>query len=133
VQQTGELSHVIVCEEPGGVLVQESRGGEHVEPLVPIEVQDVADAVQDFTADPAVTRFQPAQRAVVDLGQTGDVFLRQPSLVSEARQQGSERFAWSGGPVAVSSRHFCAPIREKIHRREKTSRANWRGFDASNR
>ena len=89
MQQMGELGYIIVRQEPGGVLVKESRGGENVKPLVAIEVQDVADAVQDFAADSAVTRFQPAQSAVVDLGQVGDVLLRQSSLISEARQQGS--------------------------------------------
>jgi hypothetical protein len=110
VQQTGELGYVIVRKELGGVLVQEPRGGENIEPLVPIEFQDIADAIQDFTANPAVTRFQPTERAVVNLGQVSDAFLRQSSVIPEACQERPQPFDCSRGHAAVNTRHFSAPI-----------------------
>jgi hypothetical protein len=58
-----------------GVLVQESRGCEEIELFVAIELQDGADAVQNFSAYPAVARFQPAERAVADFGQVRNFLL----------------------------------------------------------
>jgi hypothetical protein len=54
---------------------------------VAIELQDIADAVQDLAAHTPAARFEPAERAVVNLGQLGDLLLSQPALVSEAGQQ----------------------------------------------
>ena len=86
VQQARELGQIVVRKEPRGILVQESRGCQHFELFVSIEVEDVADAVQHFATDAAVARFEPAERAVVDLGKVGDQLLRQTSLVAEPRQ-----------------------------------------------
>ncbi len=65
VQQARNLGHIIVREDLRGVLVQESRGSEEIELFVAIELQDVADAVQDLAAYAAVARFEPAERAVI--------------------------------------------------------------------
>ena len=75
VQHARKLGQIIVRKDLRGVLVQESRGSEQIELFVAIELQDGADAVQNFAAYPAVARFQPAERAVADLCQLGDLLL----------------------------------------------------------
>ncbi len=75
VQEAGEAGYIIVREEMGGVFVQESGGDENFELLVAIEPENAADAVQDFAAHASFTRFEPAKRAAVDLGQLSCLFL----------------------------------------------------------
>ena len=90
MQQARKLGHIIVRKELCGVLGQESRGGKNIESFVAIELQDIADAVKHFAADAAVTRFQPAERAVTSISaELGDLLLGQTALVPEARQQAS--------------------------------------------
>ncbi len=86
VQHARKLGDVFVREELRVVLVEEPRCREDFESLMTIELQNVANAVQHFSTDPAVARFQPAERAVVDLCQTGDLLLRHATVVPEARQ-----------------------------------------------
>ena len=42
---------------------------------MPIELQDVADAVQDLVTDAPFARFEPAQGTAVDLGQLSNLLL----------------------------------------------------------
>jgi hypothetical protein len=89
VQEAGEAGYVIVREQMGCVLIQESGGDENFELLVAIELENAANAVQDLPAHASFTRFQPAERATVDLGQVSCLFLGQTALVSEPRQHAS--------------------------------------------
>ena len=75
MQQARKLSQIIVRKELCGVLGEESRSGKNIESFVAIELQDVADAVNHFATDAALTRFQPAERAVTDPCRLGDLLL----------------------------------------------------------
>ena len=86
VKKAGQLSDLIVPQDLGRILVQESRGSEEIELFVAIELQDGTNAVQNFPADTALARFQPAERAVVDLREIRKLLLGQAAFVSEARQ-----------------------------------------------
>jgi hypothetical protein len=74
-QETGDLGYIVVRKQVRGVRIQESGGDQDFEPLVAIELQDAADAIQDFAAHTTVTRFEPAQRAAVDRSQVSHLFL----------------------------------------------------------
>ena len=75
VQEARNSGYVVVREQIRGVLVQESGGDEDFEPLVAIESQDAADAIQHLAAHSTVTRFEPAERAAVDGSQVSHLFL----------------------------------------------------------
>ena len=89
VQEASNPGYIIVREQVGGVLVQKTSGDEDFQPLVAIELEDAADAVQDLAAHATATGFEPAKRAAVDLSQVRHLFLRQTALVSEAGQHRS--------------------------------------------
>src|SRR5688572_4342930 len=78
-KQAREPGEVIVGKELCDILIQEPRRRENFEPLVAIELQNVANAVEDLATDPAVTRFESTERTAVDLRQAGDLLLGQPS------------------------------------------------------
>ena len=89
MQEACDSRYIIVRQQIGGVLIQESGGDENLELLAPIEVQDVTDTVQYFAADAPFTRFEPAECAPIDLGQMSGLLLSQTALVSEPRQHAS--------------------------------------------
>ncbi len=76
VQEPCDPGYVIVGEHIGGVLIQESGGDQNLELLVPIDLQDAADAIQDVAADAPLARFEPAQCAAVDFCQVSNLLLR---------------------------------------------------------
>ena len=89
VQNAGDPGNVIVRQQSGGVLIQESGGDEYLELLAPIELQNLTDAVQHLAADAPLAGFEPAQGAPVDLGQVSDLLLSHTALASEPRQDPS--------------------------------------------
>ncbi len=56
---------------------EKSGGDQNVELFSPVEPEHGADTVEDVATDASVARFQPAQGAVVDLGELRDLFLGQ--------------------------------------------------------
>jgi len=89
VQQARDPGYVIVREQIGGVFIQKPGGDENFELLVPIELQDAADTVQDIPADAPLARFEPAKRAAVDLGPACYLFLSQAAIAAQPRQNAS--------------------------------------------
>jgi len=89
MQEPRNPGHIVVREQMCGVLVQESGGDEDFKPLVAIEPQDTADAIQDLAAHTTAARFEPAERTTIDLGQMSHLFLGQTALISESRQHTS--------------------------------------------
>jgi hypothetical protein len=131
VQEACDAGYIIVREQMGRVLVQESSGDENFELLVPIELQDAADAVQDLTTHATATGFETTERAAVDFGQLSHLFLSHAAIVPEPRQYASQLWAWSRGQATISTRHSSEPIRQQTSRHDRTSRANWRGSGSS--
>jgi hypothetical protein len=76
VQEACNPGYVIVREHICGVLIEESGGDQNLELLVPVELQDAADTVQDLAADASLARFEAAKRAAVDPGQVSNLLLR---------------------------------------------------------
>jgi hypothetical protein len=89
MQEAGDPGYIIVSEQMRSILVQETGGNEDFELLAAVELQNATDAVQDVAADATLTRFEPAERAAVDLGQVRNLLLGQAALVSEPRQHAS--------------------------------------------
>ncbi len=54
-EQVRESRHIVVCQELRGLLGQKASGDEHVKLLASIEVEDIADPIQHFAADPPVS------------------------------------------------------------------------------
>jgi hypothetical protein len=73
----------------GGIFAEESGSDEHFELFMAIELKDIANAVQNLAAHATVARFEPAQRAAIDIRQVSDLLLGQPALVSEPDQHAS--------------------------------------------
>src|SRR3712207_4539153 len=80
VQQARDPGNVVIGEQLRRVLVQESRGGENRELIATIELEDVADAVENLAADAPATGFEPAECAVVDVGEPGNFLLRESAV-----------------------------------------------------
>jgi hypothetical protein len=75
VQEACDSGYVIVGEHIGSVLIQKSGGDQNLQLLVPIELEDAADTVQDLAADAPLARFEPAKRAAVDFSQVSNLLL----------------------------------------------------------
>ena len=131
MQHASDLGYIIVREDLGSVRIQESRGSEELELFVAIELQDDADAVQDFAADAAVARFEPAERAVMMSAWSATCFWLSPR---SSRRRTSTRPSSSPGPDArAPSALDILPRRSALQstRAEQMSRAHERGSQSS--
>jgi hypothetical protein len=93
--QPSKSRQIFVRQELGGFDGEKSGGHQHVELLSPVETEHGADAVKNVAANPSIARFQPAQRAVVNLCEIRNLFLCQSAIGAEPYQQAAQIFAGS--------------------------------------
>ena len=55
VQEARNPGYIVVRKQMCGLLIQESGGDEDFEPLVAVELQNAADAIQHLAAHPTIT------------------------------------------------------------------------------
>lgn len=105
LEELRQPRNVRVGEELGGLGGEEAGGGQDIEPFLPIQAKDGANAVEHVAADAAIARFQPAQRAVVDPGEAGDFFLGQFSFTAQPHEELAQRGAGSRRCLRVGGIH----------------------------
>ncbi len=93
LEELRQPRNVRVGEKLGGFRGEEACRGQDIEPFLPSEAKDGANAVEHVAADAAIARFQPAQRAVVDPGEAGDFFLGQFSFTAQPHEELAQRGA----------------------------------------
>ena len=89
MQKARDPGYVIVLQQLGSFFGQESGGHKDFELFVTVELEDVADAVEDLATHSAATRFEPAERAAVDFRLLSHLLLGQAALASEPDQHAS--------------------------------------------
>jgi hypothetical protein len=83
--QATQSRHVVVRQELRGLLGQEARRDQHIKLLASVKIEHVANAVEHFSADPASSRFKPAEGAPIDLGKMGRLLLCESALFAKMR------------------------------------------------
>jgi hypothetical protein len=83
-KQPRKVRHVYIRQDLRGLAAEKPGGSQDFELLSPVKLQDSTDAIKHVTADAAVARFQPAQGAVVYLGELGDLLLGQTAFGAQS-------------------------------------------------
>ena len=95
-EDLGQPRYISVGEDLCRLSCEKSGRNQHIELFPPVKGKHAANAVENVPADTAVSRFQPAQRAVVDLGEARDRFLGQPAIVAEPHEEAAQVLARPG-------------------------------------
>jgi hypothetical protein len=70
-------------------------GHKYPQPLVAAEAERSTDAIENVSAYAAAARFEPAQRAVVDVSEPGEVLLRDAAVTAQLREKPPEFLVWA--------------------------------------
>lgn len=109
LEELRQPRNVRVGEKLGGFRGEEACRGQDIEPFLPSEAKDGANAVEHLATYTAVTRFKPAQRAVIDLGEAGHFFLGEFTLTAQPHEELAQRGTGSRRCLRIRGIHGLWP------------------------
>jgi hypothetical protein len=97
--QPTKAGEIFVGQHTRHLVGEEPRGNHHIEALLMMEREGIAEAVECFSADSPPAGLEPAQRAVVDPGELRGLLLAKATLGAQAEKQWSKTLWVSHGSL----------------------------------